>query len=313
VASNKVLLACNKPTKFTDLTYPMFASPKYDGNRLVIRYGELLSRKMKPQPNRYLPKFLKAICDYSSANRIVFDGEFFSQDVHFTDIQSMRAHDWKPPEHFAYHVFDMLDEIEWEGEHQRMLSTRVRRYRKVIQTHKFLHVVAVPQIVVNDWQEAEQLYEAKLADGFEGLILRDPGGGYKHGRSTPRDGLMYKFKQMATIDVKIVGFQQKERMTDDYKNSDRGREEDGSITRTSSKSTRELVPDCIGATQVRLDDGTTCNVCLKRGVSYEALGITWKNRKKFIGRYVEIEYQECGTKDRPRLGRIIRLRPDLDE
>jgi hypothetical protein len=208
VASNKVLLACNKPTKFTDLTYPMFASPKYDGNRLVIRYGELLSRKMKPQPNRYLPKFLKAICDYSSANRIVFDGEFFSQDVHFTDIQSMRAHDWKPPEHFAYHVFDMLDE---------------------------------------------------------------------------------------------------------YRCSDRGREEDGSITRTSSKSTRELVPDCIGATQVRLDDGTTCNVCLKRGVSYEALGITWKNRKKFIGRYVEIEYQECGTKDRPRLGRIIRLRPDLDE
>jgi DNA ligase-1 len=204
--------------------------------------------------------------------------------------------------------------VEWEEETEpQTLDVRFARYTNVIQRLEFPHVAAVQQVYVEDWQEAEQLYEEYLARGFEGLISRDPEGGYKHGRSTPRDGLMYKFKQMATIDVKIVGFQQKERMTDDYKNSDRGREEDGSITRTSSKSTRELVPDCIGATQVRLDDGTTCNVCLKRGVSYEALGISWKNRKKFIGRYVEIEYQECGTKDRPRLGRIIRLRPDLDE
>src|SRR4051794_34249511 len=94
VPANKVLLAYNKPIKFRDLIYPLLGSPKYDGNRLVIRYGELLSRKMKRQPNSHLSDFLQEIRNYSQDNRVVFDGEFFSTDAHFCAIQSMRAHDW---------------------------------------------------------------------------------------------------------------------------------------------------------------------------------------------------------------------------
>ena len=41
--------------------------------------------------------------------------------------------------------------------------------------------------------------------------------------------------------------------------------------------------------------------------------ITWENKEQFIGRWVEVNYQDVGTKNLPRLPRISRFRPDLDE
>jgi len=40
--------------------------------------------------------------------------------------------------------------------------------------------------------------------------------------------------------------------------------------------------------------------------------MTWDNRTKFLGKNVEVVYQGHGSKDKPRMGRIVRLRPDLD-
>jgi hypothetical protein len=37
-----------------------------------------------------------------------------------------------------------------------------------------------------------------------------------------------------------------------------------------------------------------------------------ENRDSFIGNYIEIIFQEHGAKDKPRMGRIVRTRPDRD-
>lgn len=318
MSAHKVLLAA-RGVKFEDVEYPMLASPKYDGNRLIIKCGKLLSRRMKPQKNRQLPIFLKEIVAYSKRHSLVFDGEFYSHDHHFTKIQSMRGHNWKPPKGFNYHVFDMLTKVEWnftKDEWERSGSNfrlRVNSYHEAIEDYKFPNVVAVRQIPVRFAHQAQDYYEQCLAEGYEGCILRDPAGGYKHGRSTPRDGLMFKFKRFTEKEAQIIGFKQRTRLTEEYKNSDRGRNQDGSKERSGKQEYRELVPHTIGATIVKLKNGRITNLSLKEGVTYANLGISWKNRKSFIGRWLEFEYQPEGTKDRPRSGRITRLRPDLDD
>jgi hypothetical protein len=161
-----------------------------------------------------------------------------------------------------------------------------------------------------DLEGALSLFNEASCDGFEGLMLRGLLGIYKHGRATLSDGIIYKFKSWATIDAQIVGFNQATSMTPEYRVNNTCKDAMGYAKRTSSKNTRVLV-DGIGSVVVRHSDGSTVQVCFKEGCSLRDT-LTWQNRHTFIGKWVEYEAMLHGVKDKPRFGRIVRLRPDLD-
>lgn len=150
-----------------------------------------------------------------------------------------------------------------------------------------------------------------LDRGYEGLIVRSKHKKYKHGRATLREASMWKFKEWVTVDVQIIGFEQATRMTKAYRESDRGRNEDGSKARTTARDTRQKIED-YGSIKVRDAEGKQFCVGISKEASHLRDEITWARRHEWVGRWVEIKYQEHGTKDKPRFGRIVRLRPDLD-
>jgi hypothetical protein len=76
--------------------------------------------------------------------------------------------------------------------------------------------------------------------------------------------------------------------------------------------------DSIGSVEIEIPDGQI----FAKGTRFFAMwsseapeiraAMNWENRTEFIGRNVEVEYQGHGSKDKPRLPRIVRMRPDLD-
>src|SRR5512139_310093 len=50
----KPMLAAAAPTELAGLPYPLLASPKLDGVRATVQGGVVLSRSLKPLPNRFV-------------------------------------------------------------------------------------------------------------------------------------------------------------------------------------------------------------------------------------------------------------------
>ena len=82
-------------------TFPKMASLKRDGIRVEIINGDLFAKSMKPLRNKNLRTHFQALLDLHALTGIVFEGEIYSHECKFKDIQSVVNSEDKPiPEHF---------------------------------------------------------------------------------------------------------------------------------------------------------------------------------------------------------------------
>ena len=310
-----VLLAPNEAVPFDSryITYPMMASTKFDGNRLLIRPDGFWSRSLKPQPNKHLATHFKDLLALAKELNVVFDCEWYSHEMTFSQMQSvMRSFAEPIPVGMSAYVFDMLKLAEWEIGGEPKFDARVKRYTGVLMDGRPANTVIVAQVPVQTAAQAQELYQQNLLDGYEGLMLRSPRSKYKHGRCSLRECIMYKFKEFVTDDVMIVGFEQQKQMKPEYAESeDRTRDVMGYMERSHKQEHYEYIEE-IGSVIVKDSNGRQFGACFARGFDPEAQGITWKNREKFIGKMCEIRYMRIGMKDNPRMAGITRLRPDKD-
>lgn len=306
-----VMLAPNEKIELSQIpTWPMLASRKFDGNRLLVYCGSLLSRSLKPQPNKNLPEFLCELIEYSKVNELIFDTEILSPTLSFTELQSiMRSFDKELPGDLTVNVFDILTLTEWNQCTEPKFQDRIIVYESVISLVNFAHVEPVQQILVNNPQETLEFYTKCVQDGYEGIMLRHPNSRYKHGRATLKENLIYKFKSWLTVDVQIVGFEQGKRMKEEVQNSDRPRDIMGHLERPHTQDSFELVEE-IGCILVKDSNGIISGV--RPAKDYEGPEITWKNREQFLGKFVEVRSMAVGVKDKIRIGHLTRFRPDLD-
>lgn len=309
---NGVLLAPNEAVPLEHLVYPMLMSRKYDGNRLLILNGELLSRSLKPQPNQNLPRHLKDLVALSIQQGLVFDGELYDHDLSFPELQSVvRSFSQKITPGMKYYVFDVLTLSEWNSGKAGTFDHRQKRYHSLLFKYQPRHTEAVEQTWVTSPAKARSLYQKFLREGFEGGILRDPRGPYKHGRATVREGIMFKLKEFVTIDACITGFTQRRRMKDTVREGNRTRDAMGHLEQSHRKDDYEFTNE-VGTVIVRTAEGAEVGVGWAEGMKGKGLTISWKRRKEFLGKHVEIRYMRHGMKDLPRIGAIVRFRPDLD-
>lgn len=307
------MLAPNESINFSSsyLKFPLLASVKFDGNRLLVINGKLYSRSMKIQPNTFLNHHLRHLTELSRDKALVFDCELYSEEMTFPQLQSIvRAHSRIIPNHVKARVFDCMSIFEWETvQISPSFKERVDKYTELLsKLPPEAAVKAVYQRKLDCPEDAKEMYQEALRTGFEGLMLRDPRSRYKHGRATLLEGTIFKFKEFVTIDAKITGFTQAKRMKKEYQDSDREEDELGHTKRTHKIENYEYI-EAIGSTEVQLPDGTFVGVGCARGFE---LPYGWHSRDKMLGKMVEIRYMEHGAKDKPRMGAITRFRPDLD-
>jgi DNA ligase-1 len=134
--------------------------------------------------------------------------------------------------------------------------------------------------------------EICLSAGYEGVILRDPMGTYKFGRSTTSENILLKVKRF--IDDEAVIIDVLEQMSNQNPEE---KDAFGHVKR--SQSIEGMVPtNTAGTLVVRgsngiiFDMGSGLNDALRREI--------WDNKDEYIGKLVKYKYFPQGIKDKPR-------------
>ena len=280
------------------LRFPLLASPKLDGVRAIVRDGVVLSRNLKPIPNDHVQR------TFSKLEGL--DGELIlgppnAKDVFLRTVSAVKRTEGRPE--VAFWAFDRVpfDGADWRF-HQRL--EQVERTLKKVRLSTDL-AAKVPHYQIGGAVELQHLEDGWLAFGYEGVILRDPSGLYKHGRSTLKEHGLLKLKQFEDAEAKIIGFEELMHNANEATTN-----ELGAKSRSSHKA--GLVGrGTLGALMVVGVNGTYKGVEFKIGTGFDAAARDeiWGNRAKWFHQVIKYKYFAKGAKDAPRFPVYLGPRP----
>ena len=306
MAEKSVLLAPSALPAPEDLKYPLLASVKFDGMRMLMRPDALLTRSMKPQPNGNLATHLKSLWGLCRAEELVLDGELYSEEMSFSDLSGLlRSSDQPIPDHVHFYVFDVLTVAQWETGVTPTFRNRLSLLHS-LQVEKYEHTRLVAQVEVGGPEGVRRMYQEALGSGFEGVMLRHPEGPYKQGRATTKEGIIFKQKPFDNHDAVVIGFEQQRAIRDDI---ERGVDELGRTKRTH-KAEHFGLADNLGNLILRDEQGREFSCGWGRGWTMEKRRELWKQRDTLVGRWVEFRSMGVGEKNLPRMPQLIRFRDD---
>lgn len=312
----KPMLASDCDGNIEALKYPVLVSPKIDGIRCLNIGGKALTRSLKPQPN----KTINALA--SREEFAGLDGELVIPGTTFQETTSAVMKRDGAAQGVEWHVFDcILPGVPFTAR----LEEAARRVR-AMHGRSFLEVRFVEHAQAHNEEALRRYEESCLALGYEGVMIRDPQGLYKYGRSTVREGGLLKLKRFVDAEAFIVGFEERLHNTNEAQTNELGR------TKRSSAKAGKVPMDQLGAFVLRLDGearycvhcrGQGCAECLETGLVTFRCGsglndtqrVKWwalPQRAALLGKLVKFKYQEHGTDVAPRTPIFLGIRDERD-
>lgn len=274
------------------IKYPIMASPKLDGIRCLIVEGVVMSRSMKPIRNAHIQKMLGKV-KYSGLDGELIVGSPTAHNVYRITNSGVMSTDGVPD--FKFYVFDKFDDTDMA----------IRRYNRLCgakRLPKFIEIV--PHATISNEAELTE-YESKcLSDGYEGIMVKDPKGFYKHGRATAKGGELLKIKRFVDDEAEIIDIYE-------LMHNDNPAEKDafGRIERSTAKD--NLRPAGVaGGITARRPDGSVFSI----GTGYDAdtRDWLWTNKFSLIGKLVKYKHFPLGNYDVPRFPVFLGIR-DADD
>ncbi len=277
---------------FSVLKFPVIVSPKLDGIRCIRPHGRPpLAASFKPIANHHIREVLTEILPFG------FDGEIVLPGKSYNDIQS-EVMSYKGEPEFKFRAFDYI-----QGDLQEPFESRIRECENkiaAIQQDKYIKII--PHYVVHSVEELEEFETTCLNQGFEGVMIRKPEGGYKNGRSTLKQGLLLKLKRFIEDEGVIIGFVEKMRNDNEKKVDALG------LSKRSSHQEGMTPTGTLGA--FILDwNGRTLRV--GGGLTGKERRDYWECRDSLMGKLVTFKYQPYGMKDLPRIASFRGIRKDI--
>lgn len=206
--------------------FPALASVKLDGVRALAMSGLPKSRSMKDIPNRHIQALFREHADVLEG----LDGEFIigppnAEDVYRRTVSVVMSDD-KPinlsglgDDKFTFQVFDLWNVSAPYADRLAMLQKRLfdARFRALAWVQPVDHIKI-------DGQDQLDAFEAQaLGDGYEGVMLRDPAGPYKQGRSSTREGTLLKVKRYEDFEAEVIGTEEEMHNTNEAQKNELGR------------------------------------------------------------------------------------------
>lgn len=319
-ADNKsVMLAPNKQVPFDHkhVVYPLYGSWKFDGHRTFVRAGDLLTRHMLRARNKRLHELLAPVSEYTRKRGICLDMEVLlpSAAHHGVHTKILNSLDVEVPAETEFHVFDAVTLSEWQAGVAAKFTDRMARYVEAVHEIRLLvakqkrspRFVAVEQRHLKDADAARAMFQEALALGYEGIMLRNPGGGYKQGRCGHKGAWLLKFKAEETEDGQIVEVVQQLKMRDGV---ERTRNAFGRLEQPTKNAQNYAPTDSVGSFKVRNEKGQVSEITFAEGVADTAQRKRWwRDRASLVGLWVEYKCYP-GGKDGIRSGRMTKFRPD---
>lgn len=282
-----------------NITSKVLVSPKLDGIRCVIRDGQALSRSLKPIANRALRDALSNPL-LNGLDGELLAGSATSETAFNSTTRSVMSHEGDS-DVVQFHVFDCFnDPSQPFTERLREAAERVFEAQR-----QGLPVRPVEHRAVESQSQLVDVYQAYLEQGYEGAMLRDPIGPYKHGRSTAREGFLLKMKPWRDSEAVILGFDELERNQNEAITNALGRTE-----RSTSKEGK-VAGGTLGALHVR-DVHIGWEFWLGTGFTASDRETLWAMRELLPGRIVKYKFVTIGCIDAPRFPGFLGFRTQND-
>lgn len=261
--------------KIPEIRYPVLGSYKIDGVRALVLNGQLVSRTLKPIPNKYLREQLSRP-EYEG-----WDGELALihegcaiPDCYRETVSTVMTEDFDPTG-VSWTVFDSA-RTPTDPYYKRLASVEQFRIRTVLI----------------DNEATLMAFEAEALDrGYEGIIIRDPDAPYKFGRSTLKQGWMLKVKRFEDDEAPVVDFEELMHNANPAQLDERG------YTKHTSHQENKVPMNMLGALVV-LWQGQLLR--LGTGFTNEERCTVWNNKDKYRGMLAKFKYLKTGMKDLPR-------------
>ena len=287
----KPLLACEVPLEQVRL--PVYVSTKLDGIRCVIIDGVAYSRSLKPIRN----KFIQSIIGNEKYNG--FDGELIVGNVYDKDVfqkTTSGVMSEQGESDFVFYVFDDFTNPDLP------YSERADKMRDKVDTLTD-HIKFLGQKLIHTVDDIKLVLGKEQSLGGEGLILRNPDGVYKFGRSTPKQQLSIKLKFFEQDEFEVLGFTERMHNANQAKINELGLQE-----RSSHKD--NLIPmNTLGSLILKYGNDS---FQMGTGFTDEQRQEIWDNRDKYLGKLASVRYMSVGLKERPRIPSFIGWRDSED-
>jgi ATP-dependent DNA ligase len=262
------MLAHDYNKRGKSIKFPCFVQRKFDGTRCVAMPGKgLYSRNKKRYP--HMDHIIAEINKLPP--NIILDGELYSDTLTFQEIvglvkrETLKKGDEEKQLQVKLHVYDIINDMPYQLRYAN-LQMLFKKYR-----FKYLELVKTEECASED--KMKELHAHYVADGYEGLMLRNKDGLYKNARSVD----LQKFKCFEDSEFQIVGFKEGE-----------GQEE-----------------GCV-IWVCKTDEGKTFS-CRPRG-SREERQELFMNGRDYVGKMLTIRFQELTTDKIPRFPVAVDIR-----
>lgn len=280
--------------------FPVMGSYKLDGFRAMVQDGKLMSRNGLPIRNKHCQKL------YKNEWLKDLDGELICgkpTDANLFNTTSSAVTSAAGEPKVTYCVFDWFGELDTTYD---IRMTIVRRRVKLAgippSVLKFL-----AQKMLHNIEELVAFEEAAVLAGYEGVMLRDPMGVYKQGRSTVREGILLKIKRFEDAEAVVMGT---------YEAEHNGNTEKTASGKRSSKKAGKVKTGTLGGF-VCVNIKCKCANCSRRlsalvncenkfqlgrgTLTHVQAQQLWQRRATLVGEIVKYKFQPVGVVDKPRL------------
>ncbi len=276
----------------------LYMSEKLDGIRCIVFGGVAYSRSLKRIPNLSI----QAYVNYFSYVLEGMDGELIVGDKNAPDVFNQSTSgvmriEGEPD--FTFWVFD-----RWHP-----TATWLERYANLILLKNGDHLPLRVELLVHQEVEDDSCidaFEAKmLAQGAEGIMLRNSDATYKCGRSGTKNPELQKVKRFVDNEFEIIGWEPKYTNTNEAKTNELGR-----TARSTAKDG-----------MVALDTMGSLILCTSKGDTFSCgSGMTdairedlWERRETLMGQLAKVKYFDVGTGYKtPRFPIFLGLRDERD-
>lgn len=258
------------------LTFPLMASVKLDGVRATVQSSGILSRTLKPIPNKAVQKHFRGLPQGLDGELIY--GDPTAPDCYRNTVSIVMSED-KPIDGLCYYIFDRKGPEGFMDRYAAMhfpVPTQV-----TILEHRILLTL----------EELTEFESESVAAGHEGVMVRKMDGPYKEGRSTAREGYLLKVKRFLDSEAEVIGMSEKLHNANEAKTNELGR------TARSTRKDGMVGTGVLGALHVR-DVKTGVEFDIGTGFNDEERAATWAQAP--IGRLAKYKYFPTGGKDKPR-------------
>lgn len=174
------------------LQMPLWASRKENGIRGLTDGKGCISRTLKPIPNKFIQSSLSGCPAGLEGELITLDEKGADDD--FEDIES-KVMSRKGEPDFEFRIFDSFGKSRFEPYRER--------YKRCCEYYTE-NVFPIRQIHCGSIEQIKTFYKTEIGFGSEGIILRNPSGFYKFGRSTLNEQLLLKLKPWNSDEATVL-------------------------------------------------------------------------------------------------------------